>query len=113
MPDRQLLRDIPLVLTHRELRPVYGVDTDQRTVQNNFDPLSDFGVVSGRDNLGQALLMRLLTPRGELSALAHPESGCDLRPFRAPRRGAAVSQYRLRLRRARRPAAALPQRHRL
>jgi phage baseplate assembly protein W len=78
MPDRQLLRDIRLVLTHRELRPVYGVDTDQRTVQNNFDPLSDLGVISGRDNLGQAILMRLLTPRGELSALAHPEYGSRL-----------------------------------
>jgi phage baseplate assembly protein W len=78
MPDRQLLRDIRLVLTHRELRPVYGVDTDSRTVPNHFDPLADFGVVSGRDNLGQAIVMRLLTPRGELAALAHPEYGSRL-----------------------------------
>jgi phage baseplate assembly protein W len=78
MPGRQLLRDIRLVLKHRELRPVYEVDTDQRTVPNRPDRLSDFGVVSGRDNLGQAILMRLLTPRGELSALAHPEYGSRL-----------------------------------
>ena len=45
---------------------------------NNADPLTDFGVIEGRDNLGQAILMRLLTPRGELSALAHPEYGSRL-----------------------------------
>lgn len=78
MPDRQLLRDIRLVLRHRELRPVYAVAEDQRNVQNNAVPLADFGLIEGRDNLGQAILMRLLTPRGELSALAHPEYGSRL-----------------------------------
>jgi phage baseplate assembly protein W len=78
MPDRQLLRDIRLVLRHRELRPVYDVDTDRRRVPNNVNTLTDFGVVAGRDNLGQAILMRLLTPRGELAALAHPEYGSRL-----------------------------------
>jgi phage baseplate assembly protein W len=74
----QLLRDIRLKLTHRELRPVYAVDVDTRRVPNRADALTDFGVISGRDNLGQAVLMRLLTPRGELSALAHPEYGSRL-----------------------------------
>jgi phage baseplate assembly protein W len=78
MPDRQLLRDIRLALLHRELRPVYAVAEDRRRVPNNADPLADFGVIEGRDNLGQAILMRLLTPRGELSALAHPEYGSRL-----------------------------------
>jgi phage baseplate assembly protein W len=31
--------------------------------------------VSGRDNLEQAIVLRLLTPRGELAALGHPEYG--------------------------------------
>jgi|SRR5262245_55339695 len=74
----QLLRDIRLKLTHRELRPVYATDVDVRRVPNRADALTDFGVISGLDNLGQAVLMRLLTPRGELSALAHPEYGSRL-----------------------------------
>jgi phage baseplate assembly protein W len=78
MPDRQLLRDIRLVLLHRELRPVYAIAEDRHTVPNKADPLTDFGAIDGRDNLGQAILMRLLTPAGELTALAHPEYGSRL-----------------------------------
>ena len=74
----QLLRDIRLKLTHRELRPVYATDVDARRVPNRADALTDFGVIAGRANLGQAVLMRLLTPRGELSPLAHPEYGSRL-----------------------------------
>lgn len=74
----QLLGDIRLRLTHRELRPVYALDVDMRRVPNRAEPLADFGVVSGLDNLGQAVVMRLLTPRGELDALAHPEYGSRL-----------------------------------
>jgi phage baseplate assembly protein W len=74
----QLLKDIRLKLTHKELRPVYSVDTDMRRVPNRPDPLADLGVISGVDNLGQAVILRLLTPKGELSALAHPEYGSRL-----------------------------------
>jgi hypothetical protein len=35
-------------------------------------------IVSGRTNLGQRLIMRLLTPRGGLSALGHAEYGSRL-----------------------------------
>jgi phage baseplate assembly protein W len=74
----QLLTDIRLKLLHKELRPVYSVDTDQRRVPNQPDPLTDLGVASGTDNLGQAVILRLLTPMGELAALAHPEYGSRL-----------------------------------
>lgn len=74
----QLLKDIRLKLTHKELRPVYSLDTDMRRVPNRPDPLADLGVISGVDNLGQAVILRLLTPKGELSALAHPEYGSRL-----------------------------------
>jgi phage baseplate assembly protein W len=74
----QLLTDIRLKLLHKELRPVYSVDTDQRRVPNHPDPLTDLGVASGTDNLGQAVILRLLTPLGELAALAHPEYGSRL-----------------------------------
>jgi phage baseplate assembly protein W len=80
MDDRQLLTDIRLGLRHKELRPVYEVDTDRRRVSTRQRRLvvDDMGVVSGRENLGQAIIMRLLTPTGELSALAHPEYGSRL-----------------------------------
>ena len=38
----------------------------------------DLGLVQGVDNLGQAVLLRLLTPRGELAELAHPDYGSRL-----------------------------------
>jgi phage baseplate assembly protein W len=34
--------------------------------------------VSGRENLAQAIVVRLLTPRGELEAVGHPEYGSRL-----------------------------------
>ena len=38
----------------------------------------DFATVSDRDNLGQALIARLLTPKGELAALGHADYGSRL-----------------------------------
>ncbi len=40
--------------------------------------LLDYETIDGRDNLGQAVVMRLLTPRGELTELGHPEYGSRL-----------------------------------
>lgn len=76
--NRNLLTDIRLKLVHRELRPVYAIDTDQHRVPNRAEPLADMGIISGLDNLGQAIILRLLTPKGELTALAHPEYGSRL-----------------------------------
>jgi len=44
------------------------------------EPLAaaDLGTFSGRENLAQALLLRLLTPRGALTALGHPDYGSRL-----------------------------------
>jgi phage baseplate assembly protein W len=78
MEDRHLLTDVGLALRHSELRPVYDVATERRHVPTRRERLLDLGVVSGGDNLGQAIIMRLLTPRGELSELAHPEYGSRL-----------------------------------
>jgi phage baseplate assembly protein W len=76
----QLLTDIRLQLRQQAWRPVYTVATDQRRVptRDGAALLTDLGTVAGRDNLGQAVLMRLLTPRGELAALGHPEYGSRL-----------------------------------
>jgi hypothetical protein len=38
----------------------------------------DLGAISGRDNLGQALILRLLTHKGALAPLGHPEYGSRL-----------------------------------
>lgn len=79
--DRHLLTDIGLVLRRSELRPVYAVAvsrqralSDQKKLRN----VVDMGLVGSTDNLGQAVMLRLLTPRGELSELAHPEYGSRL-----------------------------------
>jgi phage baseplate assembly protein W len=74
----QLLSDIRLALQHSELRPVYSVAPDRRRVPKQPHLLEDLGTVSGTANLAQAILLRLLTPRGELTALAHPEYGSRL-----------------------------------
>ena len=76
--DSHLLTDIRLGLRHSELRPVYTADTDGHPVPNKKGMFLDLGLVTGMDNLGQAIIIRLLTPRGELSALAHPDYGSRL-----------------------------------
>jgi phage baseplate assembly protein W len=38
----------------------------------------DLGAVAGRENLGQAVILRLLTPRGALARLGHPDYGSRL-----------------------------------
>lgn len=78
MEDQHLLQDIGLTLRHSELRPVYAVGTERRRVLPGQERVLDMGVVGGDQNLGQAIVMRLLTPRGELSGLAHPEYGSRL-----------------------------------
>ena len=40
---------------------------------------ADLETVSGRDNLQQALLLRLLVDRGEFTALGHPRYGSRIR----------------------------------
>ncbi len=74
----QLLTDLRLGLRQHELRPIYVVETEERTPPARTQPLADLATASGLDNLGQAVLLRVLTPRGELSALGHPEYGSRL-----------------------------------
>src|SRR5918995_1791759 len=78
MADGHLLTDIGLTLRRSELRPVYTVATERRRIPGRPERFVDVGGVDGRENLGQAIIMRLLTPRGELSELAHPDYGSRL-----------------------------------
>ena len=74
-----LLTDIALELLHHELRPVYRVATEEkRSAVSPSRRFTDFRTVTGRENLAQAIKIRLLTPRGELAALGHPEFGSRL-----------------------------------
>jgi phage baseplate assembly protein W len=71
-PDtRHLLRDIAAWAKHRELRPVYRLSETQKAPRRAWD----FVTSDGFENLAQAVILRLLTPRGELAALGHPEYG--------------------------------------
>jgi phage baseplate assembly protein W len=76
--DNHLLTDIELRLRRSELRPVYEVISNKYRVPGKQGRFSDIGHTSGRDNLAQAVIMRLLTPRGELAALGHPGYGSRL-----------------------------------
>lgn len=72
--------DLALDLIDSRALSIYRVaQGERRTVSNGRGLMvRDFGTVSGRDNLGQALTVRLLTPKGELTALGHPDYGSRL-----------------------------------
>ncbi|MBK7759423.1 MAG: DUF2634 domain-containing protein [Deltaproteobacteria bacterium] len=65
-PKDPLLTDLSVVFT-----PHGQADLDLQT--------DELERVSGRDNLVQALSLRLLTERGELTELSHPRYGSRLR----------------------------------
>lgn len=68
---RHLLRDLAVAAVHRELRPVYRLAETARAPRRPWD----FVPREGFENLAQAVILRLLTPRGELAGLGHPEYG--------------------------------------
>ena len=76
--SRHLLTDIRLELRHNELRPVYTIAGDRHRVPDRAGLYSDIATVSGSENLAQAIFLRLLTPRGELAGLGHPDYGSRL-----------------------------------
>ena len=78
--DPQLLTDVKLELRDARLRPVYVVGEERHVIRvvQGARPVVDLELTSGRDNLEQAILMRLLTPRGELAELGHAEYGSRL-----------------------------------
>lgn len=71
VPTGHLLRDIAIFAAHRELRPVYRLTETLQAPRRAWD----FVPRDGLENLAQAVILRLLTPRGELAALGHPEYG--------------------------------------
>lgn len=71
LPTTHLLRDIAVHAVHRELRPVYRLTETTKLPRRAWD----FVPREGLENLAQAVILRLLTPRGELADLGHPEYG--------------------------------------
>jgi phage baseplate assembly protein W len=81
MPDDpHLLTDLAIRVRQHAFRPVYDVVATETRRRGAATPgtLEDLGTIGGRANLGQALVMRLLTPLGELAGLGHPEYGSRL-----------------------------------
>jgi phage baseplate assembly protein W len=74
----QLLTDLRLELQNSELRPVYRLASELRRLPHQTGSFLDFATVSDRQNLAQAVWLRLLTPRGELAELGHPDYGSRL-----------------------------------
>jgi phage baseplate assembly protein W len=70
-----LLTDIAIGLRDRDFRPVYRVAAEHGRAPRANGWLFDAAVVSGRSNLEQAIILRLLTPQGELAELGHPDYG--------------------------------------
>jgi len=72
--------DLSLDLVDSRALSIYRVGQgERRTVSGGRGlRLRDFDTITGRDNLGQALTARLLTPKGELAPLGHPEYGSRL-----------------------------------
>lgn len=69
------LKDIAIHAIHRELRPVYRLTERDTVLANGRDVEWDFTLRDGKENLVQAVILRLLTPRGELTALGHADYG--------------------------------------
>ena len=72
----ELATDIALTLRHSELRPVYRIGVHRYRRDRTF--FEDLNTIDGRENLAQAVMMRLLTPVGEIAPLGHPEYGSRL-----------------------------------
>jgi len=72
--------DIALDLIDNRALSIYRVRQDEHKTLSGGRNIRqrDFATLSDLDNLGQALTVRLLTPRGELAALGHPLYGSRL-----------------------------------
>jgi phage baseplate assembly protein W len=80
MANDALLTDLQLQLVDSRALSIYRARRVERreVLSGRSRKTRDFKLVSGRDNLAQAVIVRLLTPRGELTELAHPEYGSRL-----------------------------------
>jgi phage baseplate assembly protein W len=80
MAQANLGTDLALELLDSRALSIYRAKDEERRTAAGGRPLRvrDFVTVEGRENLGQALTARLLTPKGELGPLGHPAYGSRL-----------------------------------
>ncbi|SRR6266496_177854 len=80
MPAPQLLTDIALRFIRSDALSIYDVQDEERRISSGgrIVRLRDISLSSDLDNLRQAIEIRLLTPKGELAPLGHPEYGSRL-----------------------------------
>lgn len=76
MKESILGTDVRLKPTQWEARMLFTLAARERV--DSGKRFVDLATISGRENLGQALMMRLLTPMGELAGLGHPSYGSRL-----------------------------------
>ena len=97
-PDntRHLLQDLAIHTIHGELRPVYRLTERETRLQGGRGVQWDFLVRDGKENLAQAVILRLLTPRGELMALGHADYGSRVHEL-IGRENTATSRNQLKL----------------
>ncbi len=70
--DLRLLRNLDRIKSNRD------PGNDLATRERGETKQVDLAVYSGAENLIQALLLRLLTPKGEMAVLGHPDYGSRL-----------------------------------
>ena len=80
MPKPQLLTDIALRFVRSDALSIYDVQEQQRRISTGGRIVRerDLSLSSDLDNLRQAIEIRLLTPKGELTALGHADFGSRL-----------------------------------
>jgi phage baseplate assembly protein W len=80
MAAPHLLRDIALRFVRSDALSIYDVQDEAARISSGGRIVRrrDLAVSSGVDNLRQAVEIRLLTPKGELAALGHPDYGSRL-----------------------------------
>lgn len=76
----QLLKDLRIRLVRSDALSIYETaQTEERIISGGRGVLvRDLATVSDHDNLAQAMIIRLLTPRGELAELGHGDFGSRL-----------------------------------
>lgn len=79
------LRSRPTPVQHAAPRPSFAAVKPSTAASQGWQPepdgvteLSDLDTVSGRENLAQAMILRLLTPKGALAELGHAGYGSRL-----------------------------------
>jgi phage baseplate assembly protein W len=75
--DLRLLRNLDRIKSNRDPGDDLATRKRPETQRPGAQPV-DLDTLGGVDNLVQALLLRFLTPQGELAALGHPNYGSRL-----------------------------------